>query len=124
MTLWDTIKRAGEVIGAVVVLYGFVAGIIVACGGALPPWYSIAQAQTLEQSVKTFEADQARADKATQSNIDLLLLSQIRNDAEKADAKAAAHPHDPQAKADAWFQQRRLEIFFKAHPNLASAMGQ
>jgi lipopolysaccharide export LptBFGC system permease protein LptF len=122
MTIWDTIKRCGEVIGAVVVLYGFVAGIIVACGGALPPWYSIAQAQTLEDSLKTFEADQQRSDRARDANIDLMFLSQLRAEAEKADAKVAAHPKDQAAKADAWFARKKLDIFFRAHSNLAAQL--
>lgn len=124
MTLWDGIKRCGEIVGAIVVVYGFIAGIIVACGGALPPWYSIAQAQTLEQSLKKFESDQDKRDRVTQDNIDLLLLSNLRSESAAADVKAEAHPHDAQAKADAWFTRQRLAIFFKAHPNLASAMGQ
>lgn len=124
MTLLDTLKRTGEAVGATVAIYCFAAAIIAACGGSLPPWSTVAQAQTLEDSLKKFEVDQARQDKATQANIDLLFLSQLRTEAASANVRYASHPRDPQAKADAWFAQKRLDIFFKAHPNLASAMGQ
>lgn len=112
-------ERLGVITGAIIG--------VVTIGGFLgygAPWASRAEAQTLEQSLKKFEADQDVRDKSTQANIDLLFLSQLRTESANANIKAAAHPHDAAAKADAWFAQKKLDIFFKAHPNLASAMGQ
>lgn len=119
----DVLKRAAEVIGATAVVYASAVGIIVAFGGHVPPWATFADAQTLEQSLKSFEKSQDQNDKALKSNIDLLTLERLRDDAKEATIRAEAHPHDATAQGDKWFAQKRLEIFFRSHPYLADAMG-
>lgn len=121
--MFAIMKRASEVAGYVVALYAVFAGIIIAFNGHIPPWATFADAQTLEQSLKSFEKSQDQNDKSLRSNIDLLTLERLRDDAKDATIKADAHPRDPTAQSDKWFATKKLEVFFKAHPNLADAMG-
>ena len=122
MTMLELLKRAAEVIGATAVVYGAAVGFIVAFGGHVPPWATVVEAQSIEETIKNFQKTQAQQDKEIQANVDLLTLERLRDDAKEADQKADINPHDRGAKADAWFAQKRLEIFFHAHPSLASAM--
>jgi hypothetical protein len=112
------IKRMAEVVGAVVVLYGAFAAVILAFGGNVPPWDTVAHAQSLEQAIK----DETKQIKAIQSNVDLLTLERLRDDAKAANKKAAQNPSDAEARSDAWFAQKKLEIFFRSHPALADAL--
>ena len=43
------LKRQSEIIAAVCILGGFLAGLITAFGGHIPPWFTPAEAETLAQ---------------------------------------------------------------------------
>lgn len=112
-----TFERIGVMAGALLSVSAIAAGL-----GYGWPWYAHAQGVTLEQTIKDFRADEARHDAKVDSNLDLLTLGRLRDEAKAANEKAALHPRDGDAKSDAWFAQRRLDIFFKTHPSLAEAM--
>lgn len=112
-----TFERIGVIVGTLVSASAIVAGL-----GYGWPWYARAEGVTLEQTIKDFRADEARHDAKVDSNLDLLTLERLRDEVKVANEKAALHPHDADAKADAWFNQKRLDIFFKTHPALAEAM--
>lgn len=122
MNLTDSLKRIAEIIGATVVIYTAVAGVLVALGAHLPPWSTVAEAQAAKQEFQQYKASQAQQTKQTSANVDLLTFGLLMDEATDANREAALHPRDSAAHTKAVLKQMQLKVFLQSHPWIASQM--
>lgn len=102
----EFLRRQADIVVAIGVLLGASSAIILACGGSIPPWYSIAQAATDQRTAADIQKDTVAALQRLNSKLDGLQRHVEQGDCntlsetyEKARLALEKSPTDPIARA-------------------------